>query len=157
MIPAAIVNEHLKRVLPVIGKANPQRVSQAVQVPFLTLDGSTADNGITKDDAKALNLFDDFGILRAPFPMFRFSSVTNKGTIFGFCERTTSAFAAIVFVRTEKGLGPILWACTYQSPQNDQIAFVPDGPDFICKKDTLHPNLQLNSTARPSGPKFTTT
>lgn len=113
MIPAAHVNEHLKRVLPVIGKASPARVAQAVQVPYLTLENFGA--GMTKADAEAMHLFDDFGVVRTPFPMFRFACDSGKDSIFGFCERTPSALAVVAFNRSQGGLSKVFWSATFKS------------------------------------------
>jgi hypothetical protein len=80
MIPAAHLNDKLKRYLPVAG-LKPAEVIRALRAPYLTLDmGVRTEYKI--EDLKAIQIISDDGMLRVPFDEFRFCvrvSITADG------------------------------------------------------------------------------
>lgn len=116
MLPAAILNEQLKRALPKIGRHTVPRIQQMTCAPYLTYDSTgTDDGGFVMDEAVTATLKDEFGMMRTPFPVFRFACVTTKRTMFGCCERRSGELALLIFVRENDGrLGPVIWAITYR-------------------------------------------
>jgi hypothetical protein len=113
MIPAAILNEQLKRVLPHVGANSANRIQQIATSPYLTHDGG--DESFALDEAVTATLKDGYGMIRTPFPLFRFCCVSSKRTIFGCCERREGAIAAVFMVKERDGsIGPVVWSITYK-------------------------------------------
>lgn len=112
MIPAAHLNETLKRAMPIVGRNKPAAIAQALQSPYLTFDGRN-DEGL---DVTAENILkDDWGMTRTPFPLFRFCCDTTKRMIFGLCERREREIALLCFTRERGGqLGDVCWAITFR-------------------------------------------
>lgn len=114
MIPAAHLNETLKRMLPIMAKTTPARLAQALQTPYLTFKDPD-HKGITGDELRALNLLDDFGLPRVPFPVFRFCMEDYKGrTVCGCVQRNEGEIQLAAFHKYEGSIGPVSWAITFR-------------------------------------------
>lgn len=113
MIPAAHLNETLKRAMPLVGRNKPEAVARALQSPYLTFDG-THDEGIPATPENMLK--DDWGMTRTPFPLFRFCCDSQKRMIFGLCERREREISLLCFTREKATgrLGEVCWAITFR-------------------------------------------
>lgn len=135
MIPAAHLNETLKRTLPVMANTNATRLAHVLQTPYLTFKDHD-HKGITGDEMRAAGLIDDFGLPRTPFPVFRFCMEDYKRRIiFGCVQRDEGKIQLVAFHRYEGKLGPVGWAIIFKRWERDgDLEF--DGRMFDTR--TLH-------------------
>lgn len=105
MYPAALLNDSLKRFLPACSSLakNPKRLAEALNSPYLTFFAPPEDNGFTEDEAKLVNLMADDGLLRTPFPFFRYCVDTTSGQMMGFVDKSEGELSLISFFKIKSG------------------------------------------------------
>lgn len=117
MYPAVQLNEHLKRFIPACSKtiSNQKQLAKALTCPYLTYISGPQEIGFSEEDAKAVSLMADDGLMRTPFPMFRFCVQSEDGSqMLGFVERVERALALVAFFRHPKtGRGGTFYAATF--------------------------------------------
>lgn len=151
MIPAAHLNETLKRMLPVMAKTNAGRLAQALQTPYLTFTDSD-HKGVTGQEMGAAGLLDDFGLPRTPFPVFRFSIQDYKGRLVCGCvQRHDGNLQLVAFHRHDGKIGPVAWAITFRHRDiNGDLDF--DGRlfDTTTLRDVTEFVKQVDATNKPN-------
>lgn len=119
MIPAAHLNETLKRMLPVMAHTSGARLSQALQTPYLVFKDSD-HKGISRAELCQMGLTDDFGLVRTPFPIFRFCIEDYKGrVVYGCAQRQDDNLQMVAFHRYDGKLGPVAWGLTFKRYSED--------------------------------------
>lgn len=163
MIPAAILNEQLKRVLPVVAHATPKNLATAMQTPYLTFVDSEHAS-ITCAEMHKLGLVDEYGIVRTPFPVFRFCMEDHKGrVVFGCVQRDETGISIVAFHRYDGKVGPVMWAIKYKAagePLSGDLGFdgrlfdtrtLTDVTDFVEKteaREKLPDKSDMSSISR---------
>lgn len=106
MYPAVLLNDCLKRFMPPTSTParNPKHLAVALAAPYLTYDAPADDPGFTEQEADAIGLMGEDGVLRCPFDRFRFCVQTVKhGQMMGFVERIPGALSLLAFFRRKDG------------------------------------------------------
>lgn len=162
ILPAAHLNEQLKRLVPVVSKlTNPQRLQSLLCSPYLTFEDTT-NAQIKKADARAMGVIDDAGYLRTPFSVFRFCIRDSKGrVVFGCVQRNEGELILVALQKCAEGIGKLAWTVKYtidHSRDDDHIAFdgrvwdvreLRDVTDFVKKTDAARAHLPDLESATP--------
>lgn len=159
MIPAAHLNDTLKRMLPVVGKVPAAKMPRILQSPYLTFV-DTNKEGITRNEARAMGVLDDRGFVRTPFPLFRFCMTDHKGRVVaGVAESSDGKLQMVVFHRYEGKIGPVCWAATFMpGPQLDDVEYdgrifdtrtLEDVTDFVKRTDEMREKPPEESELAP--------
>lgn len=141
MYPSILLNECLQRFIPICmaREMNQKRLQSFLGAPYLTYESHAADSGFTKEEADALQLLADDGIVRVPFPIFRFCVNSDNGDKFcGVVERSPNLLYCLCFCRPRASMGPLF----YQ-------VFAENKPDVgvICHGVIWNGDKKLNVTA----------
>lgn len=119
VLPAAILNEYLKRMLPVVAKQQPPRVQEILQTPYLTFTDPNHE-ALTIAQLRECGLIDECGLIRTPFKTFRFCMTDHKGrTVIGVVARHEKTIGVVAMRRRDGALGPLCWAITFQPKRAD--------------------------------------
>lgn len=116
MYPSVQLNEYLKRFLPACVKSmTPAKLAKALATPYLTYQAPDNEDGFSEDDAKAVGLMADDGLMRTPFPMFRYCVQSSNGCqMLGFVERKDGGLALVAFFRRKDvPVSPCFYATTF--------------------------------------------
>lgn len=116
MYPSVQVNEHLKRFLPAcVRSMTAAKLAKALASPYLTYQAPENEEGFSEQDADAMGLMADDGVMRTPFPMFRYCVQSANGAqMLGFVERIEGSLALVSFFRRkEVPLSPCFYAVTF--------------------------------------------
>lgn len=126
MLPAAHLNEYLKRFLPLAG-LKPSEIAKALKSPYLTLSGKENAYNLTKEDTQAISLFDkDDSIVRCPFTEFRFCASNGSTSVSGYVTRRPGHLMIVNILRHDGKLGHVMQV-VYIQPGTDVFS-----GDLVC-------------------------